>query len=99
MIATKSANLMVVHIAKMITYGTFGALSLSYLGYGLLIGIAALPGNWLGQVILKQISEQRFRQLVVSFVALSSNTHSLGTKKCSEFLVTSSLGNFLVSQV
>lgn len=72
MIATKSAHLVVVHIVKIITYGYFGALNFHYLGYGLLMGIAAFPGNWFGQMALKKVSEQRFRQLVVGFVWLSS---------------------------
>jgi hypothetical protein len=70
-IATKSAHMLVVHIAKTIAYIGFGALNLPYLGYGLLLGIAALPGNWLGQIVLKQVSETLFRRLVVGFVALS----------------------------
>ena len=71
MIATKSANVVVVHIAKLIAYTVFGALSLSYLKYGLLIGIAAFPGNWLGQIVLTQLSEAQFRQIVILFVAFS----------------------------
>lgn len=72
MIATKSAHLLVVHIVKIITYACFGALNSHYLEYGLLMGIAALPGNWIGQIALKRVSEARFRHLVVWFVLLSS---------------------------
>ncbi|MGK7876105.1 MAG: sulfite exporter TauE/SafE family protein [Xenococcaceae cyanobacterium] len=71
MIATKSANMVVVHVAKIIIYASFGALTLPYLVYGSLIGIAAFPGNWIGQMALKKVSEQRFQQLVVVFVAFS----------------------------
>lgn len=71
MIATKSANVVVVHLAKIIAYAAFGAFTLPYVGYGLIVGLAALPGNWLGQKVLKQISPQGFRQLVMVFVALS----------------------------
>jgi uncharacterized protein len=70
-IATKSAQLLIVHIVKIIAYTKFGVLTLPYLGYGLLIGLAAFPGNWLGQIALERVSEQRFRQLLTSFVALS----------------------------
>lgn len=70
-IATKSAHVIIVHSIKTITYAKFGALTLPYLGYGLLIGIAALPGNWLGQIALQKISEKLFRQLLTSFVMLS----------------------------
>ena len=72
MIATKSAHLVVIHIAKMITYGVFGALNWHYLGYGLLMGVAAFPGNWLGQIILQKVSEQNFRKLLVGSVLVTS---------------------------
>lgn len=71
MLATKSFNVLGMHVVKLIAYGVFGVLTLPYLGYGLLIGVAALPGNYLGQWALKQISEQRFRQLVVTFITFS----------------------------
>ncbi len=34
----------------------FGVLHLPFLGYGLLLGLAAWPGNWLGQKVLEKIS-------------------------------------------
>lgn len=72
MIATKSAHLVVIHIAKMITYGVFGALNWHYLGYGLLMGAAAFPGNWMGQMSLRKVSEQNFRKLLVYSVLVTS---------------------------
>jgi hypothetical protein len=71
MLATKSAHVVIVHLVKTITYAKFGTLTLPFLGYGLLIGIAALPGNWLGQIALRKISEKLFRQFLVSFVMIS----------------------------
>jgi len=71
MIATKSAHVLVVHVAKMVTYAAFGALTLPYLGYGLIIGIAAVPGNWLGQRALQKISDEQFRQFVIALVTIS----------------------------
>jgi uncharacterized membrane protein YfcA len=71
MIATKSANLVVIHLAKTVTYAAFGSFTLPYFGYGLLLGIAALPGNWLGQIVLKKLSQQQFRRFAVGFVAVS----------------------------
>jgi len=50
MIATKSAHVLVVHMAKMVTYAAFGAMTMPYLGYGLVISITAAPANWLGQL-------------------------------------------------
>jgi uncharacterized membrane protein YfcA len=71
MIATKSAHVLVVHIAKIVTYATLGALTLPYLGYGLVIGIAAAPANWLGQLALQKISDEQFRQIVIALVTIS----------------------------
>lgn len=72
LIGTKSAHLLVVHLVKIITYGFLGALNPIYLGYGLLMGVAAFPGNLVGQKILTQMSEQNFQKLLVSFVFLTS---------------------------
>lgn len=71
MIATKSAHVLVVHIAKLVTYAALGALTLPYLGYGLAIGIAAAPANWLGQMALQKITDEQFRQIVLAFVTIS----------------------------
>ena len=72
LIATKSAHLLVIHIIKIITYGIYGALNPTYLGYGLLMGLAAFPGNWLGHKILSRISVPHFQKLLVKFVVLTS---------------------------
>jgi uncharacterized protein len=72
LIGTKSAHLIVVHIVKIMTYALYGALNPLYLGYGLLMGVAAFPGNWLGQKVLTRISQQNFQKLLVSFVILTS---------------------------
>jgi hypothetical protein len=71
MIATKSAHVVVVHVAKIFTYAVFGAFTQSYLWYGLVIGIAAVPANWLGQIVLKKISDEQFRQFVIALVTIS----------------------------
>jgi len=71
MLATKSLHVLVVHIAKLAAYAVFGALTWQHLGYGTILGFAALPGNWLGQWALQYVSEQRFRQFVVTFVGIS----------------------------
>lgn len=71
MLATKSFNVLGIHVVKLIAYGVFGVLTQDNLIYGLIIGVAALPGNWLGQWILAKMSEQQFRQLVILFVGTS----------------------------
>ncbi len=71
LLGTQAINRIVVHIVKAITYAVFGNLTLPYVGYGILIGIAAFPGNWLGHLVLEKISPQLFRQLVITFVIFS----------------------------
>jgi uncharacterized protein len=71
MIATKSLNVVVVHVAKIIAYGALGMLSLPYLAYGLVIGLAGLPANWLGKMVLDKMSNEQFQHAVLGFVAVS----------------------------
>ncbi|WP_272118615.1 MULTISPECIES: sulfite exporter TauE/SafE family protein [Spirulina] len=71
MLATKSLNVLGVHLVKLLAYGLFGILSWQTFGYGLVIGVAALPGNYLGQWVLTKISDQQFRRLVVIFIGAS----------------------------
>ncbi|MGB5969165.1 MAG: sulfite exporter TauE/SafE family protein [Spirulinaceae cyanobacterium] len=71
LIATKATNILFVHIIKIIAYSMFGTWHSSYLIYGLVIGIAAFPGNWLGRIALQKVSENRFKQLVIVFIAFS----------------------------
>ena len=72
LIGTKSAHLLIVHVVKIITYSLCGVINPVFVGYGLIMGLAAFPGNWIGQKVLTQISEQKFQKLLVSFVFLSS---------------------------
>lgn len=71
MIATKSLNKTFLHVVKLASYGVLGAIDGSMLGYGLLIGLAAIPANWLGKWVLARMSSQQFRQVVFAFVAFS----------------------------
>lgn len=71
LIATKSLNKTVLHIIKILAYGTLGSLDYRYLAYGLVIGLAAIPANWLGKKLLQNVSNEQFRHLVFGFVAIS----------------------------
>lgn len=71
MVATKAFNKAVLHLVKLTAYAVFGSLSSDYLAYGLVIGLGAIPANWLGKVVLAKMSVQQFRQLVFAFVAVS----------------------------
>lgn len=74
MVATKAFNKAVLHLVKLTAYAAFGSLSSDYLAYGLVIGLGAIPANWLGKMVLAKMSAQQFRQLVFAFVAVSGVT-------------------------
>ncbi|TVQ14019.1 MAG: sulfite exporter TauE/SafE family protein [Leptolyngbya sp. DLM2.Bin27] len=71
MVATKAVNKVALHLVKLVAYAAFGSLSQEYLAYGLIIGLGAIPANWLGKQVLAKMSVQQFRQLVFAFVAIS----------------------------
>ena len=71
MVATKSIHMVMIHVVKMIAYVAFGTIHSSDWVYGLILGIAAFPGNWLGQMVLYKMSQQQFKQIVVGFVVVS----------------------------
>jgi uncharacterized protein len=64
MIATKAANVLVVNLTKMLIYAICGLLTRHYVLYGLAIGMAAAPANWIGQLVLRKINDERFKYLV-----------------------------------
>jgi uncharacterized membrane protein YfcA len=72
MIATKSANVVVINVVKIVSYAVFGALTPQYQKYGLIIGLAAIPANWLGQRILSKMNNEQFRKIVFSMMAINS---------------------------
>ncbi|MEM8643080.1 MAG: sulfite exporter TauE/SafE family protein [Cyanobacteria bacterium P01_G01_bin.54] len=71
-LATKSFNVLGIHLVKLIAYSIFGVLTLPYLSYGIVIGLAALPGNWLGRKVLEKMSEQQFQRWVITFIGASA---------------------------
>lgn len=71
LLGTQAANRMVVHLTKLVAYLIFGLLTPHYFIYGILMGLCAIPGNWMGNLVLKHLSEQQFRQVVMTFVLCS----------------------------
>lgn len=71
LLATQATNRAAVHLIKLLAYGFLGILTLPTLGLGVLVGVAAFPGNLLGQLLLLRISDLQFRRLVTGFVAVS----------------------------
>lgn len=71
MVATRAASLSLTHLVKILTYAALGLLSPTLVGYGLVIGGAALPANWLGRKVLEKMSAEQFQKAVISFVGFS----------------------------
>jgi hypothetical protein len=71
MIATKASNKAFLHVIKLASYAGLGILEPQHLGYGLLIGLGAVPANWLGKWVLERLTNDQFRQMVYAFVAVS----------------------------
>lgn len=71
MVATRAACLTLTHVVKIVTYLLLGVLSPTLVGYGLIIGCAALPANWLGRKVLEKMSVEQFQRAVVGFIGLS----------------------------
>ncbi|MEE3715729.1 sulfite exporter TauE/SafE family protein [Tumidithrix elongata RA019] len=72
LIATKAIHMVIIHLVKIITYGIFGVLSAQNIGAGLVIGLVAIPANFLGKYILENhMNAQQFRQLVLTSMVVS----------------------------
>ncbi len=71
MVATKSSNVVIIHIAKIVSYISLGMFTPKFFFYGLLIGIASFPANWIGQKFLAQMNEEQFRQLVFILMGIT----------------------------
>jgi len=71
MVGTKSLNSSVMHIAKVGTYATLGAIRREYLLYGLVVGVLAIPANLIAARWLKRLSAKGFRVLVIWLMAAS----------------------------
>ena len=71
MVGTKSLNSSVMHLAKVGTWVTLGAIRREYLVYGVLVGALAIPANWIAARWLKRLSTRTFRILVIWLMAAS----------------------------
>lgn len=72
MIATKSINVILIHVTKLIAYAAFGMLTWQSGLCGFVIGLASIPANWLGKQVLASMSSDQFHHLVFTFVAISA---------------------------
>jgi uncharacterized protein len=65
MIATKTVNSFFVGLVQISSYTAFGALKGELWVYGIVLGIGAGTGNWIGKTFLKKISGRLFRIFVL----------------------------------
>lgn len=71
MIATKTANSFIVGLVQISSYTVLGNLQGKLWLYGIVLGLGATLGNWIGKLYLKKISNILFRRLVIAVMALS----------------------------
>lgn len=84
LLGTRSANAIVLHATKIISYAYLGYVTPKVLKYGFTIGIVSLVAVYFGKIILSKISDTAFRKIVVTsmvasgFLMLWQNRISLG---------------------
>ena len=71
MIATKTVNSFFVGLVQISTYATLGSLKGNLWIYGIILGIGASVGNWIGKSYLKKISNPLFRKLAIIIMVIS----------------------------
>jgi uncharacterized membrane protein YfcA len=71
MIATKTVNSFLIGLVQISSYTALGSLKGKLWVYGIIIGLGASAGNWLGKKFLEKISSNVFRKLVIAVMVLS----------------------------
>lgn len=71
LLGTRSANAILLHSTKIISYAYFGFVTGEVLKYGIMIGITSMVAVYFGKLILAKISDLFFRQIVVASMVLS----------------------------
>ena len=71
MIATKTINSFFVGLVQISGYTVLGSLKDNLWMYGVIVGIGASAGNWIGKVYLKKVSNSLFRKLIIAVMVVS----------------------------
>jgi uncharacterized protein len=71
LLGTRSANAIILHITKIISYAYFGYVTGEVIKYGLLIGVTSMIAVYFGKQILSRISDLFFRKIVVISMVVS----------------------------
>lgn len=71
LLGTRSANAILLHSTKIVSYAYYGYMTGEVLKYGILIGMTSMVAVYFGKLILAKISDNFFRQIVVASMVLS----------------------------
>jgi uncharacterized membrane protein YfcA len=71
MIATKTVNSLFIGLVQISSYTALGSLKGNLWLYGIILGLGASLGNWIGKRFLKKISRKVFRKWVVAMMVIS----------------------------
>ncbi|MCC5921499.1 MAG: sulfite exporter TauE/SafE family protein [Cyclobacteriaceae bacterium] len=71
LIGTRSANAVLLHVVKIVSYTYLGFVTGDVVKFGLMVGFAAIVGNYFGKILLGKITEAIFRNIVVSTMVIS----------------------------
>lgn len=71
MIATKTMNSFFVGLVQITSYTALGSLHGKLWIYGIVLGLGASAGNWIGKTMLKRFSNKTFRIFVIVVMVIS----------------------------
>lgn len=71
LIGTRSANAVLLHITKIISYGSLGFIDLEIVQYGMILGLSSIVGNYWGKKYLIKVSDIIFRYILIISMVVS----------------------------
>lgn len=71
LLGTRSANAIILHLTKILSYAYYGYVTGEVLKFGILIGVSSMIAVYFGKLILAKISELIFRKIVVISMVVS----------------------------
>lgn len=81
-VATLATIALTTNLVRSSIYGFSDLLHWPYLALGIMIGLATIPGNWLGRAVLRKITNERHTRLVEWLVILGGlNFFWLGSRQ------------------
>lgn len=71
LLGTRSANAILLHVTKIISYAYLGFVTQEVINYGVLIGLSSILAVYIGKIILGRMSPMIFRRIVVASMVIS----------------------------